>query len=66
MPGQLPDDAIVFVTVYVPAELAARFICPVDGLIFRPADELKTPALAAPLKTGKGNPLFDKRDFPNN
>ena len=38
--GQAPVAAMVYVTVYVPAVLAAIFIAPVVGLIDNPVVEL--------------------------
>ena len=48
--AQPPEAAIVFVTVYVPAVLAAKFIVPVAALMLNPAGEdVKAPATPPPL-----------------
>jgi hypothetical protein len=50
-----PEAAMVLVTVYVPAVLAARLTSPVLTLTkTRPVADEKVPATPPPLKTGKG------------
>ena len=57
--AQPPAAAIVFVTVYVPAVLAAKFIIPVAALILNPAgEEVKVPATPPPLNVGDGFAAF--------
>lgn len=58
--GQLPEAAMLFVTIYAPGVLAARFTCPVVVLTnTSPAgNALKLPALAPVPKTGKGFGAF--------
>jgi len=52
---QPPDAAIVLVTVYVPAVLAARLTSPVRVFVkTSPEVDEKVPALPPPLNTGKG------------
>jgi hypothetical protein len=53
--GQSPDAAIVFVTLYVPAVLDARFTTPVVELMFNPAVEENMPAVALPVNVGDGS-----------
>ena len=54
-----PEAAIVFVTVYVPAVLADKFICPVAVLTnTRPAVDEKVPATPPPLNVGDGFDAF--------
>lgn len=56
--GQDPVAAMEFVTVYVPAVLAAKLISPVEELIDKPVVELNTPALApVPKETTGLDPL---------
>jgi hypothetical protein len=53
--AQPPEAAIVFVTVYVPGMLVARFISPVEVLTnVSPTVEEKTPGTPPPLKVGDG------------
>lgn len=53
--GQEPEAGIVFVTVYVPAELEDKFITPVVGDIDNPDGvALKVPILAPGPKIGVG------------
>ena len=49
------EAVMVFVTVYVPAVLAARFTCPVEGSVNNnPAVEENTPLTAPEPMTGDG------------
>jgi hypothetical protein len=53
--GHPPEAAIVFVTVYVPAVLAARLISPVAVLTkTSPVPALNVPAVPPPVNTGVG------------
>jgi hypothetical protein len=52
--GQPPTAASVFVTVYVPGVLPARFTRPEPELILSPACELNTPPTAPLAKVGDG------------
>ena len=53
--GHPPAAATVFVTVYVPAVLDAKFTWPVEVLTkTKPAVELKVPATPPPLNVGDG------------
>lgn len=56
--GHPPEAAIVLVTVYVPAVLAARFTAPVAALITSPAEDVNVPAVPPPLKVGDGFAAF--------
>jgi hypothetical protein len=47
-------DAIVLVTVYVPAVLAAKLIKPVLEFILNPAGAVNVPATPPPVKVGEG------------
>ena len=52
---QLPEAAIVLVTVYVPAKLDAKLTNPVTGFIVRPAGEdVNVPATPPPENVGEG------------
>ena len=54
-----PDAAMVLVTVYVPAVLADKLICPVAVLTnTRPAVDENVPATPPPLKVGLGFAAF--------
>ena len=52
--AQPPTEAIVFVTVYVPAVLAAKFITPVASFILKPVVDVNAPATPPPEKVGDG------------
>ena len=54
-PGQPPDAATVFVTVYVPGVLDAKFTRPVLELITKPAVDVNIPALPPPVNVGEGS-----------
>ena len=56
--GHPPLAAIIFVTMYVPAVLEAKFTKPVEGLILNPAVELNVPATLPPLNVGDGSVAF--------
>ena len=57
--GHAPVAAIVFVTVYVPAVLAARFTTPVaDETNTKPAEEVNVPAIPPPENVGDGLEAF--------
>jgi hypothetical protein len=56
--GQPPDAAIVFVTVYVPAVLAARSTTPVPEVMLKPAVEVNTPGVPPPENVGEGLAAF--------
>ena len=50
-----PPEVTVLVTIYVPTELVASVITPVEELRLNPAgDDVKTPAIPAPLYVGAG------------
>jgi hypothetical protein len=54
---------MLFVTVYEPGVLDARFTSPVAELITSPAVELNVPATPPPLYVGKGlTPLWQYGD----
>ena len=60
-----PDAAMVFVTVYVPAVLDARFTCPVEALTkTSPADDENVPAMPPPLYVGVGLAAFEQYGEP--
>jgi hypothetical protein len=54
--GHPPEAAIVFVTVYVPAVLAAKLTRPVLALMLNPAAEVNVPA--DPVNVGEGLEAF--------
>ena len=56
---QLPDAAMVLVTVYVPAVLDDKVIKPVAAFIVNPAGEaVNAPAIPPPLNVGEGLEAF--------
>jgi hypothetical protein len=65
-PGHVPDGAIVFVTVYVPAVLAVKLTCPVLVLINdKPAgDAVNVPDCPAPVYVGDGLVPFLQNGVP--
>ena len=57
--GHPPDAAIVLVTVYVPAVLAAKLTSPVEvETNTNPAVDKKVPATPPPLNVGEGFVAF--------
>lgn len=53
--GQDPEAEILFVTVYVPGEVAETSTTPLELFTIIPEVEENTPAEAPPLKTGDGS-----------
>jgi hypothetical protein len=53
--GHPPEAAIVFVTVYVPTVLEARFTKPLEALMLNPEGlAVNVPATPPPLNAGEG------------
>ena len=53
--GQPLPEAMVFVTVYVPAVLASKSTTPVTPSITKPAVELNVPGMPPPVNVGLGS-----------